>query len=142
MIKFVIICFFLILSGCSSFKKDVVDCPKVITPKKAAEVLVKSEKNSLVYIGFRGVKKYCIRKKDNIEMEISVNVRAIRKGTKNEDFVPVNISVVSTDLNDKEYDRDDFKYSQFLLKGSKIVDRVTTFDIDVPNSGQVFLGLR
>ena len=142
MIKFIIICFFLIFSSCTSFKKDVVDCPKVITPKKAAEVLVKSEKKSLVYIGFRGVKTYCIKNKNNIEMELSVNVRAIRKETKSEDFVPVNISVVSTDLNDKEYDRDDFKYSQFLLKGSKIVDRVTTFDIDIPNRGQVFLGIR
>ena len=142
MIKLIITCFFLILNSCSSFKKDVVDCPKVITPKKAAEVVVKSEKKSLVYIGLRGVKTYCIKDKDNIEMEISVNVRAIRKETKSEDFVPVNISVVSTDLNNKEYDRDSFKYLQFLLKGSKIVDRETTFDIKVPKSGQVFLGIR
>ena len=142
MIKFIIICFFLILNSCSSFKKDVVDCPNVITPRKAAEVLAKSENKSLVYIGFRGVKTYCIKNNDNIEMEISVNVRAIRQETKNEDFVPVSISVVSTDFNDKEYDRDDFKYSQFLLKGSKIVDRVTTFDVKIPKSGQVFLGIR
>jgi len=142
MIKFIIICFFLILNSCSSFKKDVVDCPKVMTPKKAAETVVKSENNSLVYIGFRGVKKYCVKNNDNIEMEIAVNVRAIRKETKSEDFVPVNISVVSTDLNNEEYDRDVFKYSQFLLKGSKIVDRVTTFDIKIPKSGYVFLGIR
>ena len=142
MIKFIIICFFLILSSCSSFKKEIVDCPKVITPKKAAEVVVKSEKKSLVYIGFRGVKTYCIKDKDNIEMEISVNVRAIRKDTKSEDFVPVNISVVSTDFNDEEYYRDDFKYSKFLLKGSKIVDRVTNFDIKIPNGGKVFIGIR
>ena len=142
MIKFIIICFFLILNSCSSFKKDVVDCPKIIVPKKAAEVVVKSENKSSTYIGFRGVETYCINNNNDIEMEISVNVRAIRKGTKSEDFVPVNISVVSTDLNNKEYDRDDFKYSQFLLKGSSIVDRVTTFDIKIPKSGQVFLGIR
>ena len=142
MVKFIILCFFLILNGCSTLKKDVVDCPKVIAPKKAAEVVVKSENNLPVYIGFRGIKSYCYKDDDNIEMEISVNVRAIRKDTKIEDFVPVNISLVSTDLNNKEYDRDDFTYSQFLLKGSKIVDRATILDIKIPNGGQVYLGLR
>ena len=142
MIKFIILCFFLILNGCSTLKKDVVDCPKVIAPKKAAEVVVKSENKLPVYIGFRGIKSYCTKDDNNIEMEISVNVRAIRKDTKIEDFVPVNISLVSTDLNNKEYDRDDFTYSQFLLKGSKIVDRATILDIKIPNGGQVYLGLR
>ena len=142
MVRFIILCFFLILNGCSTLKKEVVDCPRVIAPKKAAEVVVKSENNLPVYIGFRGIKSYCYKDDDNIEMEISVNVRAIRKDTKIEDFVPVNISVVSTDLNNKEYDRDDFTYSQFLLKGSKIVDRATILDIKIPNGGQVYLGLR
>ena len=142
MVKFIILCFFLILNGCSTLKKDVVDCPIVIAPKKAAELVVKSENKLPVYIGFRGIKSYCTKDNNNIEMEISVNVRAIRKDTKIEDFVPVNISLVSTDLNNKEYDRDDFTYSQFLLKGSKIVDRATILDIKIPNGGQVYLGLR
>ena len=142
MVKFIILCFFLILNGCSTLKKDVADCPKVIAPKKAAELVVKSENKLPVYIGFRGIKSYCTKDNNNIEMEISVNVRAIRKDTKIEDFVPVNISLVSTDLNNKEYDRDDFTYSQFLLKGSKIVDRTTILDIKIPNGGQVYLGLR
>ena len=142
MVKFIILCFFLILNGCSSLKKDVVDCPKVTAPQKAAEVIVKSENKLPVYIGFRGIKTYCTKDDDKIEMEISVNVRAIRKGTKIEDFVPVNISIVSTDLNNKEYEKDNFSYSQFLLKGSKIVDRETAFDIKIPNGGQVYLGLR
>ena len=142
MVKFIILCFFLILNGCSTLKKDVVDCPKVIAPKKAAELVVKSENKLPVYIGFRGIKSYCTKDNNNIEMEISVNVRAIRKDTKIEDFVPVNISLVSTDLNNKEYDRDDFTYSQFLLKGSRIVDRATILDIKIPNGGQVYLGLR
>jgi hypothetical protein len=103
---------------------------------------VKSENKLPVYIGFRGIKSYCTKYNNNIEMEIAVNVRAIRKDTKIEDFVPVNISLVSTDLNNKEYDRDDFTYSQFLLKGSKIVDRATILDIKIPNGGQVYLGLR
>ena len=142
MIKFIIICFFLVLNSCSSLKKEVVDCPKVITPKIAAETLVKSENNSPVYVGFRGVQTLCIKGNDNIEMEMSVNVRAIRKEIKSEDFVPVNISVVSTDINNKRYDRDDFKYSQFLLKGSKVVDRVTIFEIKIPKNGHVYLGIR
>ena len=142
MVKFIILCFFLILNGCSSLKKDVVDCPKVTAPQRAAEVIVKSENKLPVYIGFRGIKTYCTKDDDNIEMEISVNVRAIRKDTKIEDFVPVNISIVSTDLNNKEYAKENFSYSQFLLKGSKIVDRETAFDIKIPNGGQVYLGLR
>ena len=142
MIKLVIIFIFLILNSCSSFKKDVVDCPKIITPKKASEVVVISKKKIPVYIGFRGIQTYCIKDNDNIEMEISVNVRAIRKETKNEEFVTVDISVVSTDLNNNEYDRDSYKYSQFLLKGSEIVDRVTTLDLNIPKHGQVFLGIR
>ena len=134
--------FFLILNGCTSFKKDFVDCPKVISPKNAAEIIVKSENKLPVYIGFRGLKTHCVKDNDDIEMEISVNVRSIRKETISEDFVPVNISVVSTDINNIEYDRDDFTYSQFLLRGSKIVDRVTTFDLKIPYGGQVFLGIK
>ena len=142
MVKFIIFCFFLMLNGCSSLKKDVVDCPKVIAPQKAAEVIVKSENKLPVYIGFRGIKTYCTKDDDKIEMEISVNVRAIRKGTKIEDFVPVNISIVSTDVNNKVYEKDNFSYLQFLLKGSKMVDRETDFDIKIPYGGQVYLGLR
>ena len=142
MVKFIILCFFLILNGCTSFKKDFVDCPKVISPKKAAEIIVKSENKSPVYIGFRGIDAYCTKDDDITEMKISVNVRAIRKDTKIEDLVPVNISIVSTDLNNKEYERDNFSYSQFLSKGSKIVDRETIFDLKIPNGGQVYLGLR
>ena len=74
-------------------------------------------------------------------MDLSVNIRAIRSDTTEEDFVPVNISVVSIDLNDKEFDRDEFNYSQFLLKGSRIVDRATTFDMKVPAGGRVLLGI-
>ena len=79
---------------------------------------------------------------DDIEMELSVNVRAIRNDTTKEDYVPVNISVVSVDSNKKEFDRDEFNYSQFLLKGSKIVDRATTFELKVPAGGKVFLGIK
>tara|TARA_B100001989_G_C24246583_1_gene320020 strand:- start:97 stop:525 length:429 start_codon:yes stop_codon:yes gene_type:complete len=142
MIRSFIIISFLFLYGCSTFKKDVVECPKLIAPKKAAEIVVNSEGNSPVYLGFRGVQKFCFKDGDDIEMELSVNVRAIRNDTTMEDYVPVNISVVSVDLNEKEFDRDEFNYSQFLLKGGKIVDRATTFDLKVPVGGKVLLGIK
>ena len=142
MIRFFIIISFLFLNGCSTFKKDVIECPKLIAPKKAAEIVVNSEGNSPVYLGFRGVEKFCFKDGDDIEMELSVNIRAIRNDATEDDYVPVNISIVSVDSNEKEFDRDEFNYSQFLLKGSKIVDRATTFELKVPVGGQVFLGIK
>ena len=142
MIKVFIIILFLFFNGCSTFKKDVVECPKLISPKKAAEIVVNSESNLPVYVGIRGVQKFCFKDGENIQMELSVNIRAIRKDTTEEDYVPVNISVVSIDLNENEFDRDEYNYSQFLLKGSKIVDRATTFDLQVPDGGKVLLGIR
>ena len=124
MIRVSIIISFLFLYGCSTFKKDVVECPKLTAPKKAAEIVVNSESNSSVYLGFRGVQKFCYKNGNDIQMELSVNIRAIRNETAKEDYVPVNISVVSVDFNEKEFDRDEFNYSQFLLKGSKIVDEL------------------
>ena len=142
MIRVFIIISFLFFNGCSTFKKDVVECPKLISPKKASEIVVNSESNLPVYIGFRGVQKFCFKDGDDIQMELSINIRAIRNDTAEEDYVPVNISVVSIDLNENEFDRDEFNYSQFLLKGSKIVDRATTFDLKVPAGGQVLLGIK
>ena len=142
MIRVFIIISFLFFNGCSTFKKVVVECPKLFAPKKAAEIVVNSESNSPVYLGFRGVQKFCFKDGDDIQMDLSVNIRAIRTDTTKEDYVPVNISVVSVDLNEKEFDRDEFSYSQFLLKGSKIVDRATTFDLKIPSGGKVLLGIK
>ena len=142
MIKVFIIILFLFFNGCSTFKKEGLECPKLISPKEAAEIVVNSKSNKPVYIGFRGVQKFCFEDGENIQMELSVNIRAIRNDTTEEDYVPVSISVVSIDLNEKEFDRDEYNYSQFLLKGSKIVDRATTFDLQVPEGGKVLLGIR
>ena len=142
MIKIFIIILFLFFNSCSTFKKEGVECPKLISPKKASEIVVKSEKNLPVYLGFRGVQRFCSKDGDHIKMELSVNIRAIRNDTSKEDYVPVNIAVVSIDSNEKEFDRDEFNYSQFLLKGSKIVDRATTFNLKVPAEGQVLLGIK
>ena len=142
MIKIFIIILFLFFNGCSTFTKEVVECPKLISPKKASEIVVNSEKNLPIYLGFRGVQRFCSKDGDHIQMELSVNIRAIRNDTTKEDYVPVNIAVVSIDSNEKEFDRDEFNYSQFLLKGSKIVDRSTTFNLKVPGGGQVLLGIK
>ena len=58
------------------------------------------------------------------------------------DYVPITISLVSVDINNKEYDRDEFSYSQFLLKGNKIIERSTNMGIDVPKNGKVYIGIR
>mgnify|MGYP001165035380 CR=1 FL=1 len=142
MINIIIIIIFFILNGCSTFKKEIVECPKLIAPKEAAEIVVNSENNLPIYVGFRGVNAVCLRDSNNIKMEISANIRAIRKDTKDDDYVPVNIAVVSVDSNYKEYDRDDFSYSQFLLKNSKIIDRTTKFKLIVPKGGKVLLGIK
>jgi len=142
MIRLIVIISFLFFNGCSTFKKDVVECPKLIVPKKAAEIVVNSQSNLPIYLGFRGVEKICFKDGDDIQMELSANIRAIRNDITKEDYVPVNISIVSVDLNEKEFDRDEFNYYQFLLKGSKIVDRVTTFDLKVPSGGKVLLGIK
>ena len=142
MIKIFIIILFFFFNSCSTFKKEIVECPKLISPKKASEIVVNSEKNIPIYIGLRGVQRSCFKDGDYIQMELSVNIRAIRNDTTMEDYAPVKIAVVSIDSNEKEFDRDEFNYSQFLLKDSKIVDRVTTFDLKVPTGGQVLLGIK
>ena len=88
------------------------------------------------------MQKFCFKDGDDIQMELSVNIRAIRNDTEKEDYVPVNISVVSIGLNKKEFDRDEFNYSQFLIKGSRIVDRATIFNLKVPSGGKVLLGIK
>ena len=142
MIKRTMIPILFFLNSCTTFEREVVDCPKLSSTKNSAEVIVNSENNLPVYIGFRGVDLLCFKNENYISMKASVNVRAIRKNFMLEDYVPVKLSIVSVDSKQKEYDRDDFFYSQFLLKGSKIVDRATTFDLKVPAGGQVFLGVK
>jgi len=133
---------FLLLSGCAVIEKEKIDCPKFTSFREAAEVVVKSENNFPVYIGIRGVQTYCTDNVKDIEMELSVNIRAIRNDISIEDYVPVNISVVSLDLGNNEYQRDDFSYSQFMLKNSRIVDRVTKFNLNVPKGGRVLIGIK
>ena len=142
MIKCFIFPCLLILTGCSTFKQEVVDCPKLISPKSAAEIFVNSENNLPIYIGIRGVNTYCSKASDHIEMDVSVNIRAARKDITKDDYAKLRLSIVSVDENNKEYDRDELSYSQFLLIGNKIIDRTTELNLNVPNDGKVYLGIK
>ena len=142
MIKCFILPCLLILTGCSTFKQEVVDCPKLTSPKSAAEIFVNSENNLPVYIGIRGVQTYCTKASDYIEMDVAVNIRAIRKDITKDDYAALRLSIVSVDKNNNEYDRDELSYSQFLLIGNKIIDRRTKLYIDVPRDGKVYLGIQ
>jgi hypothetical protein len=129
-------------SGCSTLKEEVVDCPKLTSPISAAEIIAKSENKLPIYIGIRGVTKYCSKSSQDIKMNVSVNIRAIRKGITIDDYVPLKLSIVSVDKDYNEYDRDELSYSQFLLIGSKTVDRKTDLSLYVPSDGEVFLGIK
>jgi hypothetical protein len=142
MIKLVIFPFLLILIGCSTLIQDVVDCPKLTSPKGSAEILVNSKNDLPVYIGIRGVQTYCLKSSNHIEMDVSVNIRAIRKDITKDDYASLTLSIVSVDENNNEYDRDELSYSHFLLIGNKIIDRITEMSLDIPNNGQVYLGLK
>ena len=140
--KLIKIFMFLLSSGCAVIEKEKVNCPKFTSFREVAEVVVKSENNFPIYIGIRGVQTYCTDNDKDIDMELSVNIRAIRNDISIEDYVPVNISVVSLDLANNEYERDDFSYSQFMLKNSRIVDRATKFNLNVPKGGRVLIGIK
>ena len=142
MMKCFIFPFLLILTGCSTLKKEVVDCPKLTSPRSAAEILVNSENNLPIYIGIRGVKTYCLKASNHIDMDVSVNIRAIRKDITKDDYAPLRLTIVSVDEKNQEFDRDELSYSQFLLIGSKTIDRSTDLSVKVPNNGKVYLGIK
>jgi len=142
MIKTILGLSFFLLSSCSTIEKEVVTCPNTSSPKGAEEIVVKSENGLPVYMGLRGVELYCTNSGTDIDMEASVNIRALRNNVIDNDYVPITISLVSVDINNKEYDRDEFSYSQFLLKGNKIIERSTNMGIDVPKNGKVYIGIR
>ena len=142
MIKVILGLSFFLLSSCSTLEKEVVTCPNTSSPKGAEEIVVKSENGWPVYMGLRGVELYCTNSGTDIDMEASVNIRALRNNIIDNDYVPITISLVSVDINNKEYDRDEFSYSQFMLKGNKIVERSTNMSVDVPKNGKVYIGIR
>ena len=132
----------IVLSSCSTFKKEVVNCPSITSPKGTEEIIVNSQNNLPVYIGFRGIELTCVKNGSYIDMEAIVNIRSIRNNINEDDYAPIKISLVSIDDSNKEYDRDDFKYSQFLLNGRRIIDRITKMNVEVPNKGKVLIGIK
>ena len=142
MIRAILAFIFFLLSSCSTLKKEAVICPNTTAPKGAEEIVVESKNGSPVYMGLRGVELYCTNNGADIDMEALVNIRAIRNNTVEDDFVPVTISIVSVDINNKEYDRDEFSYSQFLLKGNKIIERSSSMTLNIPKNGKVYVGIK
>ena len=131
-----------ILGSCSTFKTEIVTCPNTTSPKGTEEVFIQSKNGLSVYMGIRGVKLNCTKSGKEIDMEALINIRAIRSNVLRDDYVPITISIVSVDGNNKEYDRDELSYSQFMLKGNKIIERSTNMNVDVPNNGKVYIGIR
>jgi hypothetical protein len=132
----------IVLSSCSTFKKEVVNCPSITSPKGTEEIIVNSQNNLPVYIGFRGIELTCVKNGSYIDMEAVVNIRSIRNNINEDDYAPIKISLVSINDSNEEYDRDDFKYSQFLLNGRRIIDRITKMNVEVPNKGKVLIGIK
>ena len=151
--KINILLFVFIITGCSTVKnnisnlnevflKEEVNCPLINTPEGSEELIAISQKNSNAsYIGFRGIKKTCFLSGDKINMNITVNLRSVRKNFQNDDLIKLKISLVSTKNNNAEFDRDDFELGFFLKSGSEIVERESNMSVIIPKDGKVYIGL-
>ena len=152
--KINILLFVFILTGCSTANNNIskiyndifvtkeVNCPQIHTPEGSEELIAISEINyNPSYVGFKGIKKICFLSDDNIKIKLAVNLRSVRKNFQKDDVIKLKISLVSTRINDEEYDRDDLELDFFLKSGSEIVDRESNMSIIVPRDGRVYIGL-
>ena len=151
--KINILLFVFIITGCSTVKnnmsnlnevffKEEVICPLIMTPEGSEELIAISQKNNNTsYVGFRGIKKNCSLSGDKIKMNLTVNLRSVRKNFQNDDLIKLKISLVSTNNNLKEFDRDDFDLGFFLKSGSEIVERESNMSVIIPKDGKVYIGL-
>ena len=143
-----------IITGCSNintnnlniyddiFVSKEVKCPLIKTPKGSEELIAISQNNNNAsYVGFRGIKKTCFLSGDIINMNITVNLRSVRKNFQNDDLIKLKISLVSTKNNNAEFDRDDFELGFFLKSGSEIVERESNMSVIIPKDGKVYIGL-
>ena len=143
-----------IITGCSNintnnlniydevFFKEEVICPLIMTPEGSEELIAISQNNNNTsYVGFRGIKKTCFLSGDIINMNITVNLRSVRKNFQNDDLIKLKISLVSTKNNNTEFDRDDFELGFFLKSGSEIVERESNMSVNIPKDGKVYIGL-
>ena len=151
--KINILLFVFIMTGCSTVKnnisnlnevffKEEVICTLIMTPEGSEELIAISQNNNNTsYVGFRGIKKICFLSGDLIKMNITVNLRSVRKNFQNDDLVKLKISLVSTKNNNAEFDRDDFELGFFLKSGSEIVERESNMNVIIPKDGKVYIGL-
>ena len=151
--KINILLFVFIITGCSTVKnkisnlnkvfvKEEVICPLIRTPEGSEELIAISQKNNNTsYVGFRGINKTCFLSGDIIKMNITVNLRSVRKNFQNDDLIKLKISLVSTKNNNIEFDRDDFELGFFLKSGSEIVERQSNMSVIIPKDGKVYIGL-
>ena len=113
-----------------------------MTPEGSEELIAISQNNNNTsYVGFRGIKKTCFLSGDIINMNITVNLRSVRKNFQNDDLIKLKISLVSTKNNNTEFDRDDFELGFFLKSGSEIVERESNMSVIIPKDGKVYIGL-
>ena len=151
--KINILLFVFIITGCSTVKKNMsnlnevffneeVICPLIMTPEGSEELIAISQNNNNTsYVGFRGIKKTCFLSGDIIKMNITVNLRSVRRNFQNDDLIKLKISLVSTKNNNAEFDRDDFELGFFLKSGSEIVERESNMSVIIPKDGKVYIGL-
>ena len=151
--KINILLFVFIITGCSNVNNNISDmyndifvtkevsCPLIRTPDGSQELIAVSNTNNISYVGFKGIKKICFLSDDNIKIKLAVNLRSVRKNFQKDDIIKLKISLVSTRIDDEEYDRDDLELDFFLKSGSEIVDRVSNMSIIVPRDGRVYIGL-
>ena len=113
-----------------------------MTPEGSEELIAISQNNNNTsYVGFRGIKKTCFLSGGLIKMNITVNLRSVRKNFQNDDLIKLKISLVSTKNNNVEFDRDDFELGFFLKSGSEIVERESNMSVIIPKDGKVYIGL-
>ena len=151
--KINILLFVFIITGCSNVNNNISDmyndifvikevsCPLIRTPDGSQELIAVSNTNNISYVGFKGIKKICFLSDDNIKIKLAVNLRSVRKNFQKNDIIKLKISLVSTRINDEEYDRDDLELDFFLKSGSEIVDRESNMSVIVPRDGRVYIGL-
>ena len=142
-----------IITGCSTVNNNIsniyddifvakeVTCPLINTPEGSEELIAISQTNNSSYVGFKGIKKFCFLSDDKIKMKLAVNIRSVRNNFQNDDIIDLKISLVSTKVNDEEFDRDDLELDFYLKSSSEIVDRETNMSVVVPKDGKVYIGL-
>ena len=121
--------------------QPIIKTNRVFTGCASHKIVISKKNNNTSYIGFRGIKKNCLLSGDKIKMNLTVNLRSVRKNFQNDDLIKLKISLVSTHSNLEEFDRDDFELDFFLKSGSEIVERESNMSVTIPKGGKVYIGL-